>query len=535
MQKTSFTAEPVNTEAKIQSERLVFQSPLDERISFYKTYIREAFARKESITFVCPTISDCELFVENLSRGISGFVVTLHSEIPKKKCTEIITRLGQETHPFVVICTPSFASLMRDDMKTLIMEHENSNAYNTPTMPSFDFRVIVEILARTACKKYIIADSLLRVETLGRYENKELSTVRPITFRALTPIEIAVIPHGITENTSRFSSNEQIPAFSEQAEQLMSHVVEKKSHMFVFALRTGLATITRCRDCGLILTCEYCESPLVLYHNGSERRIFICNKCKRHKPSECRCTRCNSWNLSAHGIGTEFVEQEIKRLFPHIPVFRIDRETTPTRAHARKIASQFSASKSGILIGTEMALFYLGDSVSDSIIVSFDTLFNIPSYKANERIVGLMLTIAERTKNKLYIQTKNPHEPIIELMSSNNYSSWYRTELAERIEYNYPPASTILKITWLGKIENREEIKKHLTELLEPYSPDIFDTHIIKAGKKIAAINAIIRPSINEWSLHALLDGKGLSKDLQHILSQLPENTIFTINPDNLL
>ncbi len=146
-----------------------------------------------------------------------------------------------------------------------------------------------------------------------------------------------------------------------------------------------------------------------------------------------------------------------------------------------------------------------------------------------------MLTIAERTRGKLYVQTKNPNEPIIELMRSNNYSTWYRTEIAERLEYNYPPATTILKITWFGKIEEKEEIRNYLNELLSSYSPDIFDSEIIQKGKKIYALNAIIRPKREEWSLHALLDSKGLSETLNETLAKLPEGTILTVNPDNLL
>ena len=522
-------------EEKIQPERLIFQAPLEDRISFYKTCIRESFARKESVTIVCPTISDCELFSESLSKGISDFIVTLHSEVPKKKCTEIVNKITSEKHPFVMIVTPSFASLMRDDMRTMILEHENSNAYNTPTVPPFDFRVIIEILARTSGRKLIMADSLLRVETLGRYENKELGSVTTVTFRALAPIEISVISHGVPETLHLRLRNEQIPALSDEAQKIIELGIQKKSHIFVFALRTGLATITRCRDCGNVFTCEYCNTPLVLYQNVNERRIYICNKCKRHTPSESKCEKCGSWNLSAHGLGTAFVEEEIKRLYPDVPIFRIDRETTPTRALARKIASQFSASETGILVGTEMALFYLNESVSDSIVVSFDTLFNIPSYKTNERIVGLLLTIAERTRGKLYVQTKNPNDPIIKLLQSNNYSSWYKTELAERLEYNYPPASTILKITWSGKESEKEAVRDYLKELLMPYLPDIFDSEIIKNSRKFPAINAIIRPKKDEWSLYALLIGKGLSENLREILSKLPEGSILTVNPDNLL
>ena len=516
-------------------ERLLFQSPLDERISFYRTNVREAFARKESITVVVPTIADCELFATSLSRGIADYVIVLNSELSKKKFADSIKRLSSEAHSFVVICTPTYASLMRPDTSTIILEHESSGAYSTPSNPSFDFRVIIEILARTAGKKLIMGDSLLRVETLGRKESKEVGSVAPITFRALSPIEISVIPHGVPEHLPARLRSEQISALSEPIHQLLEQAQAKKSRVFAFALRTGLATFTRCRDCGQVLLCEHCTAPLVLYTSGDGRRVFICNKCKQHRPSETKCDRCNSWNLAGMGIGTEFVEEEIKRLYPDLPVFRIDREATPTRTEARKVAAQFAAAQYGVLVGTEMALFYLSDTVTDSVVVSFDTLFNIPSYRTSERIIELFLLIAERTRGRLYVQTKNPGEPIIDLVQSNNYAGWYRNELIEREEYGYPPFSTIIKIAWKGKDSEKDAARDYLMDLLAPYAPDTFESQVVSKGKKETVVNFIMRPKKEDWSLAALLDGKGLSEVLREKLSKLPDGAILSVNPDNLL
>ena len=522
-------------ETDVQPERLIFQAPLDDRIAFYRTYIREAFAKKESVTFVCPTIADCTLFAESLSRGVADFVVVINSEVSKKKIVEAIKKLSSGGHGFVTITTPTYATLMRPDTGTIILEHESSTAYATPTNPSFDFRVIIEIMARVSGKKFILGDSLLRVETLGRHESKELGVVAPITFRALAPIEITVIPHGVPSQLPLRTRNDQVAALSEPMRALIGSAIDKRSHIFAFALRTGLATFTRCRDCGQVCLCEFCEAPLVLYTAASGRRVFICNKCKRHKPSEQKCERCNSWNLSAMGTGTEFVEEEIKRLYPDLPVFRIDREATPTRAEARKVAALFTAAPAGVLVGTEMSLFYLSDAVTDSIVVSFDTLFNIPSYKASERIIGLFLAIAERTRGKLYVQTKNPDEPIIDLIKSNNYATWYRNELAERIEYNYPPASTIIKITWRGKETEKDAAKDYIEELLAPFAPDTFESIVVIKGKKETVVNAVIRPKAEEWSLRTLLETKNLSETLREILAKLPDECILSVNPDNLL
>jgi primosomal protein N' len=517
-----------------QSERLLFQSPLDERISFYRTYIREAFAKKESVVCIVPTIADLSFMKESLSRGIADFVLVLHGELSKKKMTEATERLLTETHPLVVITTPTYASLMRPDVGTIILEHESSTAYNTPSLPSYDFRVLMEILARTAGIKYIVGDSLLRVETLGRKETGQFGAVAPITFRALAPIAIEIVQHGLPEALPTRLRNEQVPALGDAVRGVIDHIQTHKGKVFCFSLRTGLATFTRCRDCGKVVLCEYCGSALVLYSAGNGTRVFICNKCKRHRPSESRCSTCNSWNLAALGTGSAFVEEEIKRLYPELPVFRIDREATPTRTEAKKVADQFAAIGQGVLVGTEMALFYMHD-IDDACIVSFDTLFNIPSYRTNERIIELFLAIAERTHGTLYVQTRDPDEPILRLVRSNNYSQWYRSELAERLEYNYPPYATIIKITWRGKETEKQAATDYLQDILSPFSPDIFEGQLIAKGRRETVVNAVIRPKQADWSYSELIEGRALSEHLRKILARLPDECIISINPDNLL
>lgn len=517
-----------------QPERLIFQAPLDERIAYYRTRTREAFAKGESLMIVVPTIADCVLFQNALAKGIVDFVITLHSDLTKKKFNEEYKKLCTEKHSLVVIATPIFASLIRKYTNTIILERESNQTYVTPTTPSYDMRTVIEVLARTRGITFIASDSLLRVETLGRRERKEFGTVAPITFRALTPIDISVVAHGIPEEVPTRLRNEQIPALADDTIARLEKVLAKKQHVFCFSVRTGLATFTRCRDCGQVLICEHCDSALVLY-SGSTRRVFICNKCKRHIPSEQKCGRCGSWNLSAVGTGTAFINDELTRLFPNTPIFRIDRELTPSRKEAQKTISLFFEAPTAILVGTEMALYYMDKEVDESVVVSLDTLFNIPSYRTGERIINLLLSITERTKNKIIIQTKHTDEDIINLIKTNNYNTWYRNELTERKNYHYPPYATIIKITWRGKESEKQAVHDYLEDALKGFSPDIFHGISNQKGKREHTVNAIIRPKVEDWSITSLLDGRGTSDAVRLALSKLPEDCIITINPDNLL
>ncbi|MEZ4211031.1 MAG: hypothetical protein R3B39_01915 [Candidatus Paceibacterota bacterium] len=51
-------------------EKYSFQAPTEDRLVIFKTYIRESFAKKESVYLCFPNISDAKYFYESLQKGI---------------------------------------------------------------------------------------------------------------------------------------------------------------------------------------------------------------------------------------------------------------------------------------------------------------------------------------------------------------------------------------------------------------------------------------------------------------------------------
>src|ERR1035437_5725827 len=62
---------------KLKSEKLLFQTPLEDRISSYKTLIRGSFAQKKSVFIVLPTQFDIDKFTNQLSKGIEQFTFSI--------------------------------------------------------------------------------------------------------------------------------------------------------------------------------------------------------------------------------------------------------------------------------------------------------------------------------------------------------------------------------------------------------------------------------------------------------------------------
>ena len=71
--------------------------------------------------------------------------------------------------PVLIIATGSFLSIPRHDIRTIIVERENSHAYRTLGRPYLDIRKFAELLAKEIGSEIIFGDLMLRSETLKRF------------------------------------------------------------------------------------------------------------------------------------------------------------------------------------------------------------------------------------------------------------------------------------------------------------------------------------------------------------------------------
>lgn len=532
-------------EKKIKAEKVLLQYGEEDRISTYKTLIRESFAKGKSVFMVLPTESDIEKFGSQLSKGIEQFTFTMHSGVSPKKILITYENIITSSHPVLIIGTAPFLSTPRRDIGTIILEHENGNAYRIQRRPHFDLRIFVEIYASKINAKLVIADEILRFETIGRVETENLNPIHPLSFRINFDGAVEVFGKDPGETTPvglRPKEGKKFQIFTEQSALEIKSALEKNKSVFIFSLRKGLATMTVCKDCSNIVSCEKCGAPLVLYlsHQG-KKRMFVCNKCENNKDGDVACASCRGWNLMPLGIGTDTVSEEAKKLFPKTKIFQLDKESAKSSAGAKKIIKEFSAqggSASGgegsILIGTEMAFFYLNKRVSLSVIASFDSLWSIPNFKMSEKIIQIALSIINITSEKFIIQTKNENDGAILAIKSTNLLSFVREELEDRKKLGYPPFKRFIKITYLGDKEETTRARKILSEMFQEYSPIIFSGFLARLKGKYVT-NALIKLEPSKWSLPDISLNSSIDEILLNKLLSLPANFEVLVDPEDLL
>lgn len=508
---------------ELEREKLSFQAPTEDRLVIYKTYVRESLAKKESIFFCFPTIEEAKYFYDFLKKGIDEYCILFSTTLGKKDITKRYKEATDISRPVIIFSTPRFLFVPRSDIGTIVLEHESSSSYKMPSKPYIDGRIFTEIFSYNQGAKIIFADSILSTETIWKTKNREIEEFRPLNFRLPETKEQKIID-------MRTDKEKDFEVISEEVFLKIKHAIENEKKIFLFTLRRGYATTTICNDCGTTLTKR--GEPLILYEDKETgQRIYKTIRSRRIYDSHITCPKCESWNLVPLGIGTGRVYEEVKRIAQAEDVFVLDKDTASTPKKAKKILEEFNNKKGGILIGTEMALFYLKEEIDDIAIVSFDTLFNIPNYNIYEKIINLIVLLNTYTKNTLYIQTRFSDEKIIKDIQNKNLIQFFKDDIKNREEYKYPPFFTIIKVSYNAPKREKSDVVKYLHETYQNYEPYISETRV---SESVYKINMIIKIERSGWSKRGLMKDPKQDKVLLSKLKILPSYWSIQINPEQL-
>ncbi len=446
-------------------EILLLEQDYENRMLRYKTTIREMFSKKKSLVLFFPTITDLENAKSHLSKGIDDYVVTLHSALTEKQYTEAQKILTTTEHPVLILSTPSLLPWVRTDLGLIILEREHSHYYYTHGDTGYDMRLVLESLARASGIPCLLGSHMLSLRSHMLYKTKDAHEIMPLQFR--NDAHVTVIP--MTDDNMTAS-----PYLSKQAVVMLHNAkTTKKGHYFLYAHRKGMYPTTVCSDCGELFTCKNCNRPYVL-HKIAGVRTYVCHGCESivqvTADTTLACHHCGGWRMTTLGIATTGIEEDLMRL--GLPLFVIDGERTPTKTKVKKVYKEWQDAPYGVLIGTEMAHNIL-TSCDGIIILSLDSLFSLPEYRTDEKILSLVTEMAEKIRHHthdsrtLILQTRLKNMPVIKQLTTPSFREVYTTLLKEREQLLLPPYYTVIKASF----DNLEDsMRQKLEQELEPYT-----------------------------------------------------------------
>lgn len=256
----------------------------------------------------------------------------------------------------------------------------------------------------------------------------------------------------------------------------LEQVLENQQQAILYLNRRGTATYVFCRVCGAALKCPRCQIPLT-YHlelrSPHLSKELICHRCNYQRGMPQRCPACGSQHIRQFGIGTERVEEEVRKLFPQARLLRWDADTTRAKGAHEEIWGRFADHQADVLIGTQMLAKGLDLPFVTLVgVVLADVGLNLPDYRAAERTFQLLMQVAGRAGRsalggEVIFQTYLPDHYVIQSAARQDYEQFYQQELPLRQTTQYPPFSTLIRLEYrhTQEAKARQEAERMAAEL----------------------------------------------------------------------
>jgi primosomal protein N' len=504
-----------STSSQQSGDTYAVQGDTIDRHSSWRSLIRQKFAQVQSVALYVPTIEDAERIFIILEKGIEGYIFVLHNDLSSKEIIDTWKSIAESTHPVVVIATGSFLLLPRSDIDTIIIEREHGRGWVHQRAPYIDIRHALEIYHRAEQRTVYLSDSLLRTETLYRLAEHDIYEGSPFKWRSISTAQETLVDMRVYRG-----ADNNFRVISPELETLITRNKTESTHLFILTTRRGISPSTVCSDCETIVTCTQCSAPVVLHTSkDSGRNFFMCHACGERRSAAEMCTVCGGWRLTPLGIGIQRVEEEIRIKFPDIDIFKIDTDTTDTSEKSHAVYNDFIMRPGSVLLGTEMALTYLPDKIDHVAIVSLDSLFALPDFRIQEKIMYTLIRLRNSATQSIVIQTRRAEEKVFEYGLKGNLSDFYRATLEERRQ-----CGTLIKLSIEGKKDPIAHQMAEIQKILEPCTIDIFPAFTASIrGNSI--IHGLIKIEPHTWP----------NVTLMNKLRALPPSVKVKINPESLL
>ena len=380
-----------------------------------------------------------------------------------------------------------FAPLPR--LGVIVIDEEQEHAFKQESTPRYHARDVAMELARLSGAVLILGSATPSFESYLAAKSgilKHLFLTKRVAGRPMPPVEIVDL-------TRENRETERYTYLSGRLLHAMSQTLSRGEQSILFMNRRGFATVITCLRCGYTEKCRNCDITLTSHRqapaapklspNGPNRLIvpeppprgtlvknnsstagvlkdtggLHCHYCGFNKPIPTECSVCGAPGVKHWGLGTERVENEVRKAFPSARVARMDSDTMTKRTAYLEPLTAFNAGTIDILIGTQMIAKGLDfPNVTLVGVVLADTSLHMPDFRGRERTFQLLAQVAGRSGRgekggRVIVQTHLPDDPAIRAAAQHDYETFSLNELRERRMFGYPPYTRLARILIRGK------------------------------------------------------------------------------------
>lgn len=462
----------------------------------------------QSIMLV-PEISLTAQTIERFKKRFNNKIAVFHSRLSKKeKFVEWSKVFNKEVD--VIIGARSAIFLPVQSLGAVIIDEEHEDSYKSSTSPKYDtVEVAIRMSVLLNCKVVLgSATPSINTYQMVLKNQIELIELKNRVSNSIMP-EINIVDMGKELD----KGNNTI--ISEILYQNIKESLKNKEQVILFLNKRGYSAYISCKKCGFVMKCDRCDVSLTYHLKNNLLKCHYCGSSKKLFPT---CPQCGSDKIDQFGAGTQHVEKLISHLFPNAVSKRMDLDSMTSKNSYEEIYQDFKNRKIDILIGTQMlAKGFDFPEVTTVGVLSADAILNLPFYNSSEKTFQLLTQVSGRAgrgdkKGKVFIQTYEPENFIINASKNNDYNLFLNEELKLRKEFAFPPFINIINVCMISKIEDL--VNKKAFEKYEELSNLVKDLIVNRSLLLYRPIHHTIYKMNNEYRVNLFMkvSNKEISK-----------------------
>ena len=273
-------------------------------------------------------------------------VAVLHSHLTDAERREEWIRI-QIGEARIAIGARSAIFAPLSNLGIIIVDEEHENTYKQEETPRYHARDVAVMRARLEGCPVVLGSATPSVESYrnalaGKYTLLEL----PRRADNQTMPLIRVVDLRLQGKRSKSEGGLSAPL-----QMAITKRLELGQQTILFLNRRGFSTSMLCQQCGHVCRCPNCSLSLTL-HRADNR--LACHLCGHAAKPPSRCPECRDPGILHAGIGTQRVEETIRKFFPTARIARMDADTMTRKGSYGEVLGKFRARQIDILIGTQM-------------------------------------------------------------------------------------------------------------------------------------------------------------------------------------
>ena len=492
--------------------------------------------------FLVPEISLTPQTISRLKNRFGNIVGVFHSKLSEGEKHDVFKAIKQGKIR-ILIGARSALFAPFNSLGVIIIDEFHESAYKSEMNPKFSAIEVGKYMALKRNITLVLGSATPSVEEYYRAKENEyeLITIKErANKKPLPKIELIDMKNELN------LGNKSIFSYKLQSE--IEEALNKNNQVILFLNRRGYGNFVSCRKCGYVFSCKNCDISLT-YHKY--KNIGTCHYCGYEENIPKTCPECGSDYVKPFGIGTEKVEEEVKKLFKNAKVLRMDKDTTSKKGELDKILNKFKNKEANVLIGTQMLSKGLDfEDVTLVGILSADMMLNFPDFRSFETTFQLITQVSGRAgrshkEGKVVLQTYDTDHYVIRRSLNYDFEGFYEDEIKVRKIFNYAPFNNMISVVVSGKNEslvekNINKMYNSLIYLLKERGVEDFDFILGPNACAISKINQNYRYQLlfkdDNIEINLL---KGIIKYIcitkKEVVFDKDVNISIDVNPNNIL